>query len=47
MMLRGIDPSAGKATPPGAEAQGTMGGAKATAGGVMAGANGGAMGGKM
>jgi phytanoyl-CoA hydroxylase len=47
MMLRGIDPSAGKATPPGAEAQGTMGGAKSAAGGVMAGANGGTMGGKM
>jgi ectoine hydroxylase-related dioxygenase (phytanoyl-CoA dioxygenase family) len=36
MMLRGVDPSAGKAMPPGAEAQGTMGSAKAPAmGGAM------------
>jgi ectoine hydroxylase-related dioxygenase (phytanoyl-CoA dioxygenase family) len=48
MMLRGVDPSAGKATPPGGEVQGTMGGAKAAnMGGTLAGANGGIMGGKM
>lgn len=44
MMLHGVDPSAGQATPHGAEAQGTMGGAK---NGAMGSANGGTMGGKM